>query len=126
VFLCETGIPRRSIFVPADGTFFFLREFTLPQMARGRHIFEQLRISVTNPQTSTTVTGTDSRNALVEQQAMAKAKKPGIEGQDVGTDPIAAALKQMHDAVADEALPDDFLKLLDEIDAKIAAKKAAH
>jgi Anti-sigma factor NepR len=95
-------------------------------MASGRHIFDQSRISVTNPQTSTTITGTDSRNALVEQQAMAKAKKPSTDGQDVGTDPIAAALKRMHDAVVDEELPDDFLKLLDEIDSKIAAKKAAH
>lgn len=38
-------------------------------------------------------------------------------------DPVAAALKQMHEAVASEALPDDFLRLLEEIDAKIAAEK---
>jgi Anti-sigma factor NepR len=57
---------------------------------------------------------------------MAKANKPGNHGEDVGSDPIAAALKQMHDAVASEALPDDFLRLLDEIDTKIAAKKAAN
>lgn len=36
-------------------------------------------------------------------------------------DPVAAALKQMHEAVASEALPDDFLRILEEIDAKIAA-----
>ena len=57
---------------------------------------------------------------------MAKAKKPG-NFEDVScNDPIAAALKQMHDAVASEDLPDDFLRLLDEIDSKIAEKKAAH
>ena len=38
-------------------------------------------------------------------------------------DPVSAALQQMHDAVANEPLPDDFLRLLDEIDAKIAANK---
>ena len=42
---------------------------------------------------------------------------------DTAFDPIAAALKQMHQDVADEELPDDFLRLLDEIDAKIAADK---
>ena len=40
-------------------------------------------------------------------------------------DPVAAALKQMHDAVASEALPDEFLRILEEIDEKIAAAKAA-
>jgi len=57
---------------------------------------------------------------------MAKAIKPGNRDEDFGGDPIAAALKQMHDAVANEELPDDFLRLLDEIDSKIAAKKTAH
>ena len=57
---------------------------------------------------------------------MAKASKPENQDEVIGGDPIAAALKQMHDAVASEELPDDFLRLLDEIDTKIAAKKAAH
>lgn len=43
---------------------------------------------------------------------------------DSAFDPIAAALKQMHDAVASEELPDDFLRILEEIDAKIAAGKS--
>lgn len=42
---------------------------------------------------------------------------------DTSFDPVSAALKQMHEAVANEELPEDFLKLLDEIDAKIAASK---
>ncbi|MGB5077826.1 MAG: NepR family anti-sigma factor [Sphingorhabdus sp.] len=42
---------------------------------------------------------------------------------DPAFDSIAAALKQMHQAVANEDLPDDFLRLLEEIDAKIAADK---
>lgn len=57
---------------------------------------------------------------------MAKASKPENQDEIIGGDPIAAALKQMHDAVASEELPDDFLRLLDEIDTKITAKKAAH
>lgn len=38
-------------------------------------------------------------------------------------DPVSAALRQMHDAVASEPVPDDFMRILDEIDAKIAAAK---
>jgi hypothetical protein len=82
------------------------------------------RISVTNVQTSPTLTSLTQKNRLVEQQAMAN--KLGNLDEDIGSDPIAAALKQMHDAVASEELPDDFLKLLDDIDSKIAAKKATH
>ncbi len=55
---------------------------------------------------------------------MARANKPVKQDEYLGNDPITAALKQMHDVVANEALPDDFLKLLEEIDSKIAAKKA--
>lgn len=57
---------------------------------------------------------------------MENTNKPGNHDEDGVGDPIAAALKQMHDAVASEELPDDFLKLLDEIDMKIASKKASH
>ena len=38
-------------------------------------------------------------------------------------DPISAALLQLHQAVASEEVPDEFLKILDDIDAKIAAAK---
>jgi Anti-sigma factor NepR len=81
---------------------------------------------VTNLHTSPTLLSLDSAQALVEREAMAKANKPGGHSEDLSNDPIAAALKQMHDAVASEELPDDFLRLLDEIDTKIAEKKAAH
>ncbi len=33
-------------------------------------------------------------------------------------DPIAAALQQIHNKVTDEAIPDDFMRLLDQFDAK--------
>lgn len=39
-------------------------------------------------------------------------------------DPIAAALKQLHNDIAEEALPENFLRILDDIDAKIAARKS--
>lgn len=39
-------------------------------------------------------------------------------------DPIAAALRQMHDGVAKEPVPDDFLKLLDQLDERLAEKDA--
>lgn len=40
-------------------------------------------------------------------------------------DPVTAALQQLHQAVASEAVPDEFLRMLDEIDAGIAAAKAS-
>lgn len=42
---------------------------------------------------------------------------------DTAFDPVCAALQQLHQAVVSEELPADFLKILDEIDAKIAAAK---
>ena len=42
---------------------------------------------------------------------------------DTRFDPVSAALKQLHEAVVAEQLPEDFLRTLDEIDAKIAARK---
>ena len=38
-------------------------------------------------------------------------------------DPVEAALKQMHQAVSTEKVPEDFLRILEDIDAKIAAAK---
>ena len=43
---------------------------------------------------------------------------------DTRFDPVSAALKQLHEAVAAEQVPEDFLRILDEIDAKIAARKS--
>ena len=40
---------------------------------------------------------------------------------DTAFDPVSAALQQLHQAVASEELPVDFLRILDDIDAKIAA-----
>ncbi len=79
---------------------------------------------MTNLHTSPNVFGQHPKDPLVEQRAMAN--RPGNHDEESVSDPIAAALKQMHDAVASEELPEDFLRLLDEIDTKISSKKAAH
>ena len=42
---------------------------------------------------------------------------------DPAFDPITAALRQMHDDVANEPIPDDFMRLLDEIDARASSGK---
>jgi hypothetical protein len=44
---------------------------------------------------------------------------------DTAFDPVSAALQQLHQAVASEVVPEDFLRILAEIDAKIAAAKPA-
>ncbi len=48
---------------------------------------------------------------------------PFVNSVDPDFDPIAAALRQMHDGVENEPVPDDFLRLLDELDERIAAKE---
>jgi hypothetical protein len=45
------------------------------------------------------------------------------EATDPEFDSLTAALRQMHDSIANEPVPDDFLDLLDQIDAKISASK---
>jgi len=44
---------------------------------------------------------------------------------DTAFDPVAAALQQLHQAVASEDVPEDFLRILEDIDAKIAATKSS-
>ncbi len=46
-----------------------------------------------------------------------------VNAVDPDFDPISAALRQMHDGVANEAVPDEFLKLLDQLDERIAEKE---
>ena len=45
-----------------------------------------------------------------------------VNAVDPDFDPISAALRQMHDGVASEPVPDEFLLLLDQLDARIAEK----
>lgn len=46
-----------------------------------------------------------------------------VNAVDPEFDPIAAALRQMHDGIAQEPVPDDFLKLLDQLDERLSDKK---
>lgn len=46
-----------------------------------------------------------------------------VRQPDTAFDPVSAALQQLHQAVAAEEMPDDFLRILGEIDAKIEAAK---
>ncbi len=52
-----------------------------------------------------------------------EAEKKSFRKVGLAFDPIAAALRQMHDDVASEDIPDDFMKLLDEIDDRVKARK---
>jgi hypothetical protein len=45
-----------------------------------------------------------------------------VNAVDPDFDPISAALRQMHDGIAQEPVPDEFLALLDRLDARIAEK----
>jgi hypothetical protein len=45
-----------------------------------------------------------------------------VNAVDPDFDPISAALRQMHDGVANEPVPDDFLKLLDQLEERMAEK----
>lgn len=54
----------------------------------------------------------------------AKAKKGTAQNRtEPSFDPITAALRQLHDDVASEPIPDDFMRLLDQIDARISSTK---
>jgi hypothetical protein len=45
-----------------------------------------------------------------------------VNAVDPDFDPISAALRQMHDGIAKEPVPDEFLALLDQLDERIAGK----
>jgi hypothetical protein len=47
----------------------------------------------------------------------------GMRGVNSQLDPITAALRQMHDDIAKEPIPADFMDLLDKIDKKMSARK---
>jgi hypothetical protein len=52
-----------------------------------------------------------------------KRKRQAEAAMDPEFDSLTAALRQMHDSIANEPVPDDFLDLLDQIDAKISPAK---
>jgi hypothetical protein len=50
-------------------------------------------------------------------------KGNAMYGSAMAFDPVTAALRQLHQVVASEEVPEEFLRILDEIDAGIAAAK---
>ncbi len=48
---------------------------------------------------------------------------PGRAAPELAFDPIEAALRQLHDDVAAEGIPDDFMRLLDRLDDAPARRK---
>jgi hypothetical protein len=66
--------------------------------------------------------------ALGKQDRMAKdlpRKGSKMRHANTAFDPVSAALQQLHKDVASEELPEDFLRILNDIDAKIAAATPA-
>jgi len=57
------------------------------------------------------------------QLAINKRKRKAEEAMNPEFDSLTAALRQMHDSIANEPVPEDFLDLLDQIDAKISTSK---
>lgn len=57
--------------------------------------------------------------------ASRKPRKPSrLSSVTAEADPIGEALRRLHDEVAAEPLPDEFLQLLEDIDKKIAEGEA--
>jgi hypothetical protein len=54
-----------------------------------------------------------SKNVQLSVGSTAKPARPPA----TAFDPIAAALQQIHSKVTEEAIPDDFMRLLDQFDA---------
>lgn len=64
----------------------------------------------------------EGEDRLVDNKSRRKATKlSDTTGPEF--DSLTAALRQMHDSIASEPVPDDFLDLLDQIDAKMSVTK---
>ncbi|MES2782799.1 MAG: NepR family anti-sigma factor [Pseudomonadota bacterium] len=64
----------------------------------------------------------EGEDRLVDNKSRRKATKLS-DTNDPEFDSLTAALRKMHDSIASEPVPDDFLDLLDQIDAKMSATK---
>ena len=63
--------------------------------------------------------------SLPEAGATHKQGKPSRAQMTLGDDPVGTALRRLHDDVIAEPLPDDFLRLLGDIERKIAGQSGA-
>lgn len=66
---------------------------------------------------------TGAENSLMHGNKGKRPAKGGGSKVDPAFDPISAALRQMHDEFASEPIPDDFMRLLDQIDARMSGIK---
>ncbi len=60
--------------------------------------------------------------AMPKNRAPEESARASNEQSYPGEDPVALALRRLHDDVVAEPLPDDFLRLLDQIERKIAGQ----
>jgi Anti-sigma factor NepR len=65
----------------------------------------------------------DVERELMQKRKGKRSAKAFVNEVDPLFDPVTAALRQMHDDVALEPIPDEFLILLDKIDARFSATK---
>lgn len=63
--------------------------------------------------------GVDRSKAAGEDGRLILQDREGRKGEAASADPIAAGLKKLLQDVAQEPIPDDFLMLLDQIDARL-------
>ena len=61
-------------------------------------------------------------SSLPDAGAARKPSDPSRTPMMPGDDPVGAALRRLHDDVVAEPLPDDFLRLLGELERKIAGQ----
>lgn len=59
----------------------------------------------------------EERTAGLSTGATSRAPAPGTAGPAAGIDPISVGLQRLFESVADEPVPDDFMALLDRIEA---------
>jgi hypothetical protein len=78
--------------------------------------------SATSPSTLSTILH-ETEYDLMQERKGKRQTKTFVNKVDPAFDPITAALRQMHDDVAGEPIPDDFMRLLDQIDARVSATK---
>lgn len=61
--------------------------------------------------------GTGVEKGVSESMPRKDKRKP-VQVADLEADPINAALRRLHDSIASEPIPEDFLRLIDELEKK--------
>jgi len=66
----------------------------------------------------------DTMDAVFTGAALRPAGRPPGGGRQTGHDPVTLGLQGLFDQIAKEPIPEDFYRLLDEIDARAASPTA--